>query len=314
MPSPPSQTLVSISIVINLCSSICIVFVNKYLYVNYNFPNLTLTCIHFYMTSLGLVICQKCNLFNPKSLPIARVLPLSLTFCGFVVFTNLSLQNNTVGTYQLAKAMTTPCILVIQTMFYNKTFSGKIKLTLIPITLGVILNSYYDVRFNVLGTAYATMGVLVTSLYQVWVQAKQQEFQVNSMQLLYYQAPLSAAILSCLVPFFEPVLSEGGLFQGWPTEALTMMFLSGCIAFSVNLTIFWIIGNTSPVTYNMVGHMKFCLTLLGGYFLFADPLKLNQMLGVAMTFSGILLYTHFKLKENENKDKLPSKMCTLQTD
>ena len=58
----------------------------------------------------------------------------------------------------------------------------------------------------------------------------------------------------------------------------------------------------------MVGHMKFCLTLLGGYFIFADPLKVNQMFGVAMTFSGILLYTHFKLKEQENKDKLPSKM------
>lgn len=37
----------------------------------------------------------------------------------------------------------------------------------VPITLGVILNSYYDVRFNLLGTVFATLGVLVTSLYQV---------------------------------------------------------------------------------------------------------------------------------------------------
>ncbi len=138
MPSSPSQTLVSISIVVNLCSSILIVFINKYLYVNYHFPNLTLTCMHFYMTSLGLVICQKCNLFNPKSLPISRVLPLSLTFCGFVVFTNLSLQNNTVGTYQLAKAMTTPCILVIQTIFYHKTYSMNIKLTLVSLNSSII--------------------------------------------------------------------------------------------------------------------------------------------------------------------------------
>ena len=28
-----------------------------------------------------------------------------------------------------------------------------------------------------------------------------------------------------------------------------MTFFSGCVAFSVNLSIFWIIGNTSPVTY-----------------------------------------------------------------
>lgn len=36
-----------------------------------------------------------------------------------------------------------------------------------PITIGVILNSYYDVRFNLLGIVFATLGVLVTSLYQV---------------------------------------------------------------------------------------------------------------------------------------------------
>lgn len=37
----------------------------------------------------------------------------------------------------------------------------------VPITLGVMLNSYYDVRFNLLGIVFATLGVLVTSLYQV---------------------------------------------------------------------------------------------------------------------------------------------------
>lgn len=37
----------------------------------------------------------------------------------------------------------------------------------IPIIIGVFLNSYYDVKFSALGIAYATVGVLVTSVYQV---------------------------------------------------------------------------------------------------------------------------------------------------
>lgn len=37
----------------------------------------------------------------------------------------------------------------------------------IPIILGVFLNSYYDVKFNWIGTIYASLGVAVTSLYQV---------------------------------------------------------------------------------------------------------------------------------------------------
>ncbi|XP_006267128.1 solute carrier family 35 member E3 [Alligator mississippiensis] len=293
------------ALVANLGSSICIVFLNKWLYVRLGFPNLSLTLVHFGATWLGLSLCQALGVFAPKSLRPGQVLPLALSFCGFVVFTNLSLQNNTIGTYQLAKAMTTPAIVAIQTLAYGKTFPLRIKLTLIPITLGVFLNSYYDVKFNFLGIVFATLGVLVTSLYQVWVGAKQHELQVNSMQLLYYQAPMSCAMLFCTVPFFEPVFGEGGIFGPWTLSAVIMVLLSGIIAFMVNLSIYWIIGNTSPVTYNMFGHFKFCITLLGGYILFKDPLSVNQGLGILCTLLGILAYTHFKLGEQEgSKSKL----------
>ncbi|XP_071816959.1 solute carrier family 35 member E3-like isoform X2 [Apostichopus japonicus] len=302
----PGKFLIGLALLINLCSSILIVFLNKWIYTVYGFPNITLTCVHFIMTSLGLALCLQCGLFMRKGVPMQALVPLSLTFCGFVVFTNLSLQNNTVGTYQLAKAMTTPCILFIHTFFYDKTYSRRVKLTLIPITAGVILNSIYDVRFNVKGTVYATLGVLVTSLYQVWVGVRQKELNLNSMQLLFFQAPMSVMMLFCVVPFYEPL--HVTLEQQWSWTALLLVVASGCVAFSVNLSIYWIIGNTSPITYNMVGHMKFCLTLLGGYFLFHDPLASNQLVGVALTFSGILLYTHFKMKEQQQA-KLASKVC-----
>ena len=99
------------------------------------------------------------GLFERKFIPIKEILWLSLTFCGFVVCTKLCLQNNTVGTYQLAKTLTTPVIIVLQTYFYGKSFSHKIKLTMVPITLGVLVNSYYDIAFNAVGAFWATVGV-----------------------------------------------------------------------------------------------------------------------------------------------------------
>lgn len=122
---------IAAGLMVNLLSSICIVFVNKWIYVHYGFPNMTLTLVHFVVTWLGLHICHKMNMFAPKRLPLRRIALLALSFCGFVAFTNLSLQNNSIGTYQLAKAMTTPVIILIQTTYYRKTFSTKIKLTLV---------------------------------------------------------------------------------------------------------------------------------------------------------------------------------------
>ena len=130
-PEQNSSLLLYFCIVLNISSSICIVMINKWIYTHYHFPNITLTCIHFIATSIGLQICSAFNIFNPRRLEIKSMLPLSINFCGFVVFTNLSLQHNTVGTYQLIKVLTTPCIMLIHAVFYRKTYSFPILLTLV---------------------------------------------------------------------------------------------------------------------------------------------------------------------------------------
>ncbi|GAB1609722.1 solute carrier family 35 member E3-like isoform X3 [Argonauta hians] len=300
----PNPQKITLCLALNLVCSILIVLLNKLIYMNYAFPNMTLTCIHFLVTSIGLFICQHLNVFQPKRLPLLDLLPLAASFCGYVVFTNLSLQYNSVGTYQLIKAMTTPCIIFIQTYFYRRHFSCYIKSTLIPITIGVFLNSYYDIKYNHLGVIFATVGILVTSLYQVWVGEKQHELQVNSMQLLYYQAPISTVMLIFIIPFFEPVFSYR-ILPPWDLNAVAMVLSSALVAFFINLTIYWIIGNTSPVTYNMVGHLKFCLILFGAYLFFNESLHFLQLLGITITLFGIILYTHIKITDQKAKNTLP---------
>lgn len=296
-----SRLFISFCLVANVSLAILIVILNKWVYVYVNFPNVTMTMYHFLMTFTGLLVCRFFNMFQVKTLPIIKMLPLAVTFCGFVVFTNLSLGHNTVGTYQIIKTLTMPTIMVIQYLWYNKTFSFKIKLTLVPLTLGVYLTTCFDIRFNALGTAYALIGVLVTSLYQVWVGEKQKEFQVNSMQLLFYQAPLSALLLLFVVPIVEPPWVDGGFLQhSWTLGEMALVFLTGVVAFLVNLSIYWIIGNTSAVTYNVVGHTKVLLILAGGFIVFQDPIHLVQGFGLAMTLCGVFMYTHFKLQEQKN--------------
>ena len=53
-------------------------------------------------------------------------------------------------------------------------------------------------------------------------------------------------------------------------------------------------------SYNMVGHCKFCVTLIGGVLLFSEPIATNQLLGIACTMSGIAMYTYFKLNEQKS--------------
>jgi solute carrier family 35 protein E3 len=127
----PSKLAVSVGLGLNLASAIGIVMINKLIYMQYQFPSMCLTLVHFVMTFLCLRVCIMLNIFSPKSLPVYKVLPLAASFCGFVVFTNLSLQFNTVGTYQLCKALTTPMILFLQAVIYDKQSSLPTKLTVV---------------------------------------------------------------------------------------------------------------------------------------------------------------------------------------
>ena len=67
---------------------------------------------------------------------------------------------------------------------------------MVPITMGVLVNTYYDISFNAVGMFWAVCGVLVTSCYQILVGSKQKELGVSSQQLLFYQAPLSTLQLT----------------------------------------------------------------------------------------------------------------------
>lgn len=151
LPSAKQQTystiFVSFCLALNIALSISIILLNKAVYTHVHFPNMTLTCVHFVFTTFGMVCCRCLGLFSFKVLPMRHMVPVSLTFCGFVVLTNLSLQFNTVGTYQIIKSMTTPVIIVIQSIFYARLFSLPVKLTVVRYRGGGIVNNN-SVRYN----------------------------------------------------------------------------------------------------------------------------------------------------------------------
>ena len=51
---------------------------------------------------------------------------------------------------------------------------------------------------------------------------------MDSLQLLFYQAPLSATLLVFVIPFFEPVFGDHGVFSAWSIEAIVSSSTINC--------------------------------------------------------------------------------------
>jgi solute carrier family 35 protein E3 len=226
----------------NIFSSIGIIFLNKYIFSHCRIKTMTLTAIQMAFTSLGLVICLQMNTFVRKSVPIFKVLPLAATFCAFVVFTNLSLEYNTIGTYQLFKVLTTPVVALISWQYYKTKYSKMVIATLVPVVVGVCTHSVNDIKLTLFGTIIASLGVIAASLYQVWVGERLKELEMSSQQLLYYQAPLSAILLIPFILVMERLPSYATSEE--QRTAIIAVVVSGIIAFVVNLSVYWVIKNT----------------------------------------------------------------------
>jgi len=174
----------------------------------------------------------------------------------------------------------------------------KIHLSLLIMLIGVTIVSVTDVELNMLGTIIAFTGVVITSLYQIWVNTMQSSLQANSMQLLYYQSRLSCIFLMFLFPIFDDVNLLFSFLQDLTFRQLAWIVISALLALFVNISTFYVIGDTSPITYNVVGHLKTCIVLVGGFALFQYPIEWRNMVGIMTTLSGIIIYTYFKLKKD----------------
>ncbi len=121
------------------------------------------------------------------------------------------------------------------------------------------------------------------------------------MQLLAYQAPLSAAILLPLVPLLD---NYKALWAYRPSPlAIGAICLSSLLALLVNVSTFMIIGRMSALTYSVAGQAKMCLILVSGYILFDSKKGLSwlNVTGVSIAISGVIGYSFVKLAENKRK-------------
>ena len=96
----------------NIVSSVCLIQLNKYIFTNYDYPNLTLTCLHLIFTLFCLIICQRFGAFKVKRVSFLQMVPVSVCFCISILFSNYSLKLNTIVAYQCLKSISTPIILI----------------------------------------------------------------------------------------------------------------------------------------------------------------------------------------------------------
>jgi solute carrier family 35 protein E3 len=282
---------------LNIASASGIVFANKVVFAHFHFKfTCALTWIHTAVTLLGMQLFLAAGMFQKKSIPQQQLAPLAAAYVGYIVLNNLSLNINTVGFYQVMKIAVAPTVLVMELLFFRKVPRPRVVASVVLVCLGIGVATVTDSKLisHLGGVCVGLAATLVTALYQIWVGTKQHSLQASSMQLLHQYTPQATLMLGLLVPLMEPVGWKPprgpdtllGYHYTWSAGAAILF--SAVLGLLVSLSTFLVIGVTSSLTYNVVGHLKTVIILSGGCLIFGDEMPPKKLLGVSIAMAGII--------------------------
>ena len=220
-------------------------------------------------------------------------MPLSAAMALNVILPNLSLAFSSVTFYQVARILLTPVVAIMNYILYGSKLPRNAIIALIPACLGVGMVSYYDSlpsdNANVkttssLGVVFAFTGIFASSLYTIWIASYHRKLQMSSMQLLFNQAPVSAIMLLYIIPFLDT-------FPDWATVPVSrwlMIVVSGLFASLINISQFFIVAQTGPVSSTVVGHVKTCTIVALGWMTSGRAIGDKSIVGVLTAIGGII--------------------------
>ncbi|GFP91199.1 uncharacterized membrane protein at1g06890 [Phtheirospermum japonicum] len=154
----------------------------------------------------------------------------------------------------------------------------NVQLSLGVLLVGVGIATVTDLQLNVLGSVLSLLAVITTCVAQI------------------------AITLFVTGPFVDGLLTNKNVFAfNYTPQVLAFIVLSCLISVSVNFSTFLVIGKTSPVTYQVLGHLKTCLVLAFGYCLLRDPFSWRNILGILIAIVGMVLYSYICTVETQQK-------------
>eukprot|EP00873_Tetraselmis_striata_P004911 jgi/Tetstr1/425175/TSEL_015636.t1 len=309
----------------NIASASGIVFANKAVFAHHHFAfTYALTFCHTLVTVGGMAAAARAGLFRTVKLSVTQVAPIAVAFVAYIVFGNLNLRLNSVSFYQVSKIAVAPAILALELLMHRRVPPVRVvaAVGVVCVGIGFATVSELEGSSGLQGALVGGAAVLTTALYQVWVGSQQRALGLGSMQLLHASAPLSSALLAGLVLALEPTglgLPPGtppgpDTLRGFPytPASLAAIALSALLGLAVSLSTFLVIGATSSLTYNVVGHIKTVIIIAGGVLLFDETLPPKKVYGLLLSLLGIIAYSVIKVREGTLVAPQPGQARKLQ--
>ncbi|KAK9817184.1 hypothetical protein WJX72_010758 [[Myrmecia] bisecta] len=309
----------------NVASSCSIIFVNKVLMTaaskgGQGFVYATsLSALHFVACTVSIWASQQLGYVKRAKLPTRDLLWFTFVADLSIASCNLSLLLNPVALYQMAKLLVIPFICLVEYFWLKRTFTPPVLASIAVVIAGVAIVTLTNLSLGttMLGLSLAAASVVCSGMQQILVRVMQQKHKLTAHELLSNTAQTQALTLLLAGPFLDKFITNQWVLDYFVTvNAAWLIGLSCFCAIGVNVFQFMCLGRFTAVSFQVLGHSKTVLVLLGGWFL-GDVITARQLGGIVLAVSGMVMYGWAstravqKPKSGDIENLVPAKGATI---
>lgn len=284
-------------------------------YFNFPFP-ITLTMIHMgFSGAVAFLLVRVFKVVTPVKMTFeiyaTCVIPISAFFASSLWFGNTAYLHISVAFIQMLKALMPVATFIMAVFCGTDKARCDIFLNMVLVSVGVVISSYGEIHFNVVGTAYQVTGIFAEALRLVLTQVLLQKkgLTLNPITSLYYIAPCSFMFL--FVPWY--LLEKPGMQVSQSQFNFWIFFSNALCALALNFSIFLVIGRTGAVTIRVAGVLKDWILIALSTVIFPESTITGlNIIGYAIALCGVVMYNYIKVKDvrasQQPAEGLPDRM------
>ncbi|PKA47387.1 putative sugar phosphate/phosphate translocator [Apostasia shenzhenica] len=291
-------------LLVYICLSSGVILFNKWVlspkYFNFPFP-ITLTMIHMgFSAVVAVIVVRVLKIVTPVKMTFqiyaTCVIPISAFFASSLWFGNTAYLHISVAFIQMLKALMPVATFLVAVVCGTDKLRCDVFLNMLLVSIGVVISSYGEIHFNVIGTVYQVTGIFAEALRLVLTQVLLQKkgLTLNPITSLYYIAPCSFLFL--FVPWYlleQPAMEVSQIrFNIWT------FFINALCALALNFSIFLVIGRTGAVTIRVAGVLKDWILIALSTIIFPESTITGlNIIGYAIALSGVVMYNYLKVRD-----------------
>lgn len=157
------------------------------------------------------------------------------------------------------------------------------------IVLGVIIASFGEIKFVLVGFLFQLGGIVFEATRLVMVQRllSSAEYKMDPMVSLYYFAPVCAVMNGLVALFLEfPRLTMDHIYG----VGIWVLLANAMVAFLLNVSVVFLIGKTSSLVMTLCGVLKDILLVAASMFIWSTPVTGLQFFGYSLALVGLVYY------------------------